>query len=54
MAKATASVLATGRDFPSACVSTNRSVSTPLVQWPTVKSWCALSSENSKPTKRAI
>ena len=54
MAKATASVLAIERNFPTASVSKNQSVSTLLTQCPTVKSWFALSSGNSKSTGMAV
>ena len=47
MAKATASALATARNFLTALVNANLSASTRPVQWPIVKSWYALFSENS-------
>ena len=50
MAKGTASALATVSGFPTASVNTNRSVSTRLDQWMTVKSWYALFSENNRST----
>ena len=48
MAKGIASVLATVSSFPTASANTNRSVSTRLDQWMTVKSWYVLFSENKR------
>ena len=54
MAKGTASALATVSGFPTASVNTNRSVSTRLDQWMTVKSSYALFSETTRSTPTVI
>ena len=54
MAKGTASALATVSGFPTPSANTNRSVSTRLDQWMTVKSWYALFSENSISVQTAV
>ena len=54
MAKGTASALTTVSSFPTASVNSNRSVSTRLDQWITVKSWYALFSETDRSTLTVI
>ena len=54
MAKGIASALDTVSGFPTASVNTNRSVSTLLGQWMTVRFWYALYSENNRPTATVI